>query len=148
MLFPFLGALLAAWLVVASYVIWKIRKSQNQLLHTSGKQAIEDVLNKIIKDIQKTNSDIITATKSLNELKLNSQYHLCKTGVVHFNPFGHVAGKQSFVVAILDRLQNGLVINFIYTHEGVRVYTKKIKSGKGQEYDLSAEEKEAVIKAQ
>ena len=47
-------------------------------------------------------------------------------------------------LALLDKEDSGLIINFIYTHEGVRVYTKKVKQGKGEEYQLSEEEQRAI----
>lgn len=43
--------------------------------------------------------------------------------------------------------KDGIVLNFIYTHEGVRIYTKIVKMGKGEAYELSAEENEAIHSA-
>jgi len=39
------------------------------------------------------------------------------------------------------------VINFMYIPDGVRVYTKKIKEGKGETLELTQEELEAIAKA-
>ena len=73
--------------------------------------------------------------------------HFQKIGLVRFNPFERVGGEQSFVIALLNNLNSGLVINFIYTREGLRTYIKKIREGKGEKYNLSNEEQEAVKKS-
>ena len=67
--------------------------------------------------------------------------------MVRFNPFERSGGEQSFVLALLNNLNSGLVINFIYTREGLRTYIKKVKAGKGEKYELSEEEKEAIDKS-
>ncbi len=76
-----------------------------------------------------------------------SKYYFYKIGMVRFNPFERSGGEQSFVIAVLDKQNNGLVINFIYTRDGLRTYSKKVKNGKGQEYDLSEEEQKAIEKS-
>ena len=68
-------------------------------------------------------------------------------GLVRFNAFGKSEGEQSFVLALLNELGSGVVINFIYIHEGIRVYAKPVKAGKGEQHELSSEEKEAVLYA-
>ncbi len=148
MLLSFLLAFIAAWLIMLSYVIRQIRKSQTQLFHSSRKQTIEEILNQIIKDQTTHTQQWQQLNDQLHQIQVKSQTHLQKIGIVHFNPFGRVGSEQSFVIAVLDELCNGLVMNFIYTHDGVRVYTKKIKLGKGLEYDLSEEEKKAIAQAQ
>ncbi|MCL5091628.1 MAG: DUF4446 family protein [Patescibacteria group bacterium] len=148
MLLPFLLALEAAWLMVLSYIIWRIRKSQMQLFSSSGKQNVEEILNQILQNEDGRHQQWQRLHDQLTRLQEHSQYHLQKIGIVHFNPFGRVGNEQSFVIALLDELNNGLVMNFIYTHEGVRVYTKKIKQGNGLEYELSGEEKTAIAQVQ
>jgi len=45
---------------------------------------------------------------------------------------------------LLNKKNCGLILNFIYTRDGLRVYTKAVKDGKGDKYQLSEEEKKAV----
>ena len=89
----------------------------------------------------------ITLKKELKEEILSSRLHIQKIGLVRFNPFERMGGEQSFIIALLDKEENGLTLNFIHTKEGLRVYTKKIKNGKVEEYDLSEEEKKAIEKS-
>jgi len=92
--------------------------------------------------------------KSLNELKQTleknqekGRAHFQKAGLVRFNPFERLGGEQSYSIALLNDLESGLVITFLYTREGIRVYAKEVVSGKGKEIELSQEEKAAIIKA-
>ncbi len=83
----------------------------------------------------------------LNEHKLASRAHYQKIGVVRFNPFERVGGEQSYSLAILDEKNDGLVITFLYSREGVRVYVKRVVDGHGKDVELSKEEEKAIVMA-
>ncbi len=119
------------WLLILSWALWQIRGyiRKNRILGSG------DV--KLQKDIEQIR-------KELNREIEKSKFYLQKIGLVRFNPFERMGGEQSFIVALLDEQNNGITANFIYTRDGLRVYTKKVKAGKGQEYDLSDEEKKAI----
>lgn len=69
-----------------------------------------------------------------------------KVGFLRFNPFERTGGDQSFVVALLDRDDNGIVISSLYTRDGVRVYAKEIRDGTSK-HALSNEEQQALQQA-
>lgn len=104
---------------------------------------IEDNLNK--------NKELENKLKQLelflNEHKLAAKTHYQKAGVVRFNPFERVGGEQSYSLALLDEKNNGLVITFLYSREGVRVYVKRVVEGRGKDVELSKEEERAVVMA-
>ena len=65
---------------------------------------------------------------------------------VRFNPFKGTTdsgGNQSFATAFLNEGGNGVVISTLYVREHIRIFSKPITKGTS-EYELSAEEKEAV----
>ncbi|GIW64153.1 MAG: hypothetical protein KatS3mg092_0086 [Patescibacteria group bacterium] len=98
------------------------------------------------KDI-KIEKDIYVIKQELqNQINL-SRYYFQKIGLIRYNPFDKTGGKQSFVIALLNKENSGLILNFIYTKEGLRVYTKKVIKGKGAEYELSEEEKQVIEKS-
>ncbi len=70
-----------------------------------------------------------------------------KIGVVRFNPFRDTGGDQSFVLAMLDSRDSGLVLTSIHGREGTRVYIKPIEYGTSR-YPLSKEETAALKTAQ
>lgn len=77
-----------------------------------------------------------------------AEHHLQKIGLVRFNPFDRVGGEQSYSLSLLDTQKTGVVITFLYTHEGVRTYVKQVEKGRGKEVELSKEEENAIVQAQ
>lgn len=71
-----------------------------------------------------------------------------KIGIVQFHALGKTEGEKSFVIALLNNLRTGIVLDFMYIPDGVRVYVKKIKEGKGETLELTEEELEAIKKAE
>lgn len=71
---------------------------------------------------------------------------LSKTGVVTFDAFDDVFGKQSFALAILDQYNTGFVITSLYGNNSSNTYVREIKDGKAS-IPLLEEEQEAVSKA-
>jgi hypothetical protein len=68
--------------------------------------------------------------------------------LVRFNPFGDTGGDQSFVLALLNKESDGIVLSVLNGRTGARIYSKPVKKGAGAEYELSNEEKEAIKKAE
>lgn len=135
------------WLVVLSWIVFKIRKHYYNLITRTKKEHIDGILDELLQQDKNIKSDLEEIKKQVKEETRLSQLHLQKIGLVRFNPFERVGGEQSFVVALLDKENSGIIVNFIYTREGLRAYTKKVKKGKGEEYALSEEEKKAIEKS-
>jgi len=68
---------------------------------------------------------------------------LSKYGVVKYDAFEDVGGKMSFVLALLDRQNTGLVLNAIHSKENCFLYLKEIVNGESY-IVLSKEEIEAL----
>ena len=124
-----------------------MRNHYLNLISRTRKNKIDEVLDEILETDEKIVRDIEIIKKELKEEVKKSQLHYQKIGLLRFNPFERAGGEQSFVISLLDYNNNGVILNFIYTREGLRVYTKKVKNGKGQEYELSEEEKKAIMKS-
>jgi len=135
------------WLLIISIVVFKLKKHYNNLITATKKEKLNEILDILIETDKKQEKEIELLKKNLAGLVVQSQFHIQKIGLVRFNPFERMGGEQSFVVALMDNQDTGITLNFIYTKEGLRVYTKRIKKGKGEEYELSEEEKKAIVKA-
>lgn len=134
---------LNAFLIFHSY---KINKKFDLLLEKGKLKDLKEVLFKQIdktKNQEEVINGIISRVKNLENI---SEKTFQKIGVVRFNPFNNLGGNQSFVIALLDRQNNGFVISSLFIKEGSRVYAKLIKEGKS-EHSLSDEEKEAIERA-
>ena len=135
------------WLIILTYYLIQTRSHYFRLIERTKKQRIDEILEKLMTDDDKNSLEISKSKTEIEKIIKYSTTHFRKVGLVRFNPFGRTEGEKSFVISLLDGMNNGLVINFIYTHEGIRVYAKKVKEGKGEEYQLAEEEKQAVEKA-
>lgn len=69
-----------------------------------------------------------------------------KTAVIRYDAFNETSGRQSSTVAMLDDLDNGVVISAILQREQARVYAKPIVAGRSS-LDLSPEEIAAMEQA-
>lgn len=69
-----------------------------------------------------------------------------KTAIVRFNPFRNTGGDQSFVLAMLDTNDSGLLLTSIHSRDGTRVYIKAVTYG-NTEHNLSKEEATALAQA-
>lgn len=100
---------------------------------------IEKILNDYVKGVKNYFDDVEELKKFSAKLFGIAQKSIQKVGILRFNPFGDVGGDQSFSIALLDSKNNGILITSLFSREGTRVYSKKIKEGKSK-YFLSKEE--------
>ncbi|MFH1826879.1 MAG: DUF4446 family protein [bacterium] len=139
-----IGSLILLWLLMLTYLIFKMRKNYFNLVSKTGKNKIDDILDSLVEDGRKTGAEVVEIKKELHDTISKSNFFIKKIGVVRYNPFGRVGNDQSFVLSLLDNENNGVLINFIYTSDGLRVYTKRTNKGKGKDYQLSEEEEKAI----
>jgi hypothetical protein len=135
------------WLILLTFVFLKLRNHYYNLISTTKKERLDDILDSLIIGEKMLKVEVYELKKKLDGEMKKSALHLQKVGLVRFNPFGTVGGEQSFVAAFVDQENSGIVLNFIYTKEGLRVYTKRVKKGVGVEYELSKEEEIAIEKS-
>lgn len=107
---------------------------------------LEEVISEQLKRMKKTEGDVKKLFKWNKDLQETCDISITKVGLVRFNPFKDTGGDQSFVIALLDSNNNGLVLSSLYTREGTRIYTKPIKKGTST-YHLTKEEEQAIKKA-
>ena len=63
--------------------------------------------------------------------------------MVRYNAYKDTGSDLSFTLALLDRNNNGVVLNGIYARDMSNIYAKPIENGMSK-YVLSNEEKEAI----
>jgi hypothetical protein len=94
-------------------------------------------------DVVEQNRDI---QNSINKIESNMLKCVQKVGFIRYAAFDDVGSDQSFSIALLDNIDNGLVISGISTREHSSVFAKSIEGGKSK-YTLSAEEIQAIDRA-
>lgn len=78
------------------------------------------------------------------EAKVNTS--LSKIGIVNFDAYDDVHGKQSFALAVLNQYNNGFVLTSLYGNNSSNSYMRTIEEGKSSTMLLD-EEKEAIASA-
>ena len=66
-----------------------------------------------------------------------------KIGIIKYNAFNQMGGNVSFSLALLDKQNNGFILNSVHSAEGCYSYTKEIKNGQCS-IELGEEEKQAL----
>jgi hypothetical protein len=67
-------------------------------------------------------------------------------GLVRYDAYGEMSGRQSTSLALLDTNQSGVVLSTIHHREHARLYSKQVHRGKS-DLELSPEETEAIALA-
>ena len=128
------------------FYFYKTNKKFDLLLEKGKIKNLKEILFKQIdktKDQDEIINKIIDRIKNLENI---SEKTFQKIGVIRFNPFDSLGGNQSFVIALLDKQNNGFVISSLFVKDGNRVYAKAVQNG-NSEHSLSDEEKEALKRA-
>ena len=124
----------------------KLNKKYIDFMTGSDGKNLEDTILKRFAEI-----DSLKVSNNINEKniatineELLSTYK--KVGIVKYDAFNEMGGKLSFALAMLDKCNNGYVINAMHSREGCYTYIKEIV--KGESYiTLGEEEKTALEQA-
>lgn len=136
--------LVTIWLILTTLSLRKLRANYLTLTEGGSKKNLDDVLSSVVSDIAISKKDIVHLAERCAKLEKDEQYHLQKIGLLRFNPFKDTGGDQSFILALVDAHDTGIIVTALYSRTGTRWYTKKVHRGKGVELDLSEEEKKAI----
>jgi hypothetical protein len=144
------AVLALAALVVAVVAVTKLRRlradqravlggnrAEDLVSHAAGLQHEFESLHAYVTDVA-TRLDGRLGTA---ELRLDGT--IAYRGLVRYDAYNEMSGRQSTTIALLDANRSGVVISSIHHREQARVYAKQVIDGKG-ELQLSPEEEEAV----
>ena len=139
---------LVIWLTWITIFLLRLKRNYLILTHGINRKTIDVVLSSISKDINKSKEDIAKLAARCDTIEREEQLHIQKIGLLRFNPFKDTGGDQSFILALVDAFNTGVIITALYSRSGTRWYTKKIFKGRGTEHELSEEEKKALQMAE
>lgn len=134
------------WLVTLTVFIVRIISRDRRLTAGQG-QNLTQILEKLAKGQQLNQSSVQQILEEIAKIKIASRKNFQKYALARFNPFEDTGGDQSFVAAILDGANNGLVISSLHSRGGTRVYAKQVENAKATDHKFSKEEQEVVEKA-
>jgi hypothetical protein len=134
--------LLVATIILLMRVI-SLEKVRKQFYSQSTERSMESILVDQNRLITTLNKELKKAEDKLEMLTEKNKNNFQKIGFIRFNPFDDAGGNISFVIALLDDHNNGIVLSSLHGREGTRVYAKAVKNGES-ESKLTEEEAKAI----
>ncbi len=133
--------------IISLYISFKIYKKYEKTMSKLGEgKDFSEMLSKYIEQVNKLNERDDQIIEVCNNINKELTKCIKKVGLIRYDAFGNTKNNLSFALALLDRENNGIIINSIYGQDNSNVYSKPIVKGTSK-YNLSYEEKEAIKKA-
>ena len=104
---------------------------------------LDQMLKNYLKEVREIKQDNSEIKAYYTKLDYDIGSGIQKAGLIRYNAFQNVGSDLSFALALLDRENNGVVLNGLYGSESSNIYAKPIKNGESS-YKLSEEELEAI----
>lgn len=140
----FLAILAVALLALALWTRWQMGALREALKGSTG-ESLETILRKHLETAKQLTVKADETSQRLAELEQHAIATRGSIGLVRFDAFPDVSGKNSFALAIQSEEGDGVVLTSITGREMTRIYCKEISRGKADQ-PLTHEE-EASLKA-
>lgn len=124
----------------------KLKKGYKAFMTGKGARNLEDTLIKRLNQVDALIESNDENKKNIKSLFANMQLTYQKMGLIKYDAFNEMGGKLSFSLAMLDKRNNGYIINAMHTREGCYTYIKEIVDGNSI-IVLSEEEQKALDRA-
>jgi len=122
----------------------KLNKKYKKFMAGADGATLESQILSKFQEIDKLNLDSEKIKTEIEQIQENLSICYQKVGVVKYDAFKEMGGKLSFVVALLDKNNNGILLNSVHSsREGCYTYLKEIIKGESF-LELSGDEKKAL----
>jgi len=137
-------ALVAIGLAVyAAYTLHRVGKIRSAFGDKNRPVDLEELLSVLAVKIRNLEPDTETLAANANSARYHTGTTVQKVGLVRFNSFADEGGNLSFVCALLDEHDTGVVFTSMHGRQQNRIYAKQIYRGTS-ETPLSGEEEQAI----
>lgn len=137
-------SLFLIWVGVLTFFVFRFYSYFMHLTKSPKGDSFLSILDELMKKTKENEMVLEKLSKHCDKLDKEGSLHIQKVGLVRFNPFKDTGGDQSFILALVDGQDSGVVISSLHTRTGTRWYAKRVEKGKGVEYALSDEEQKAL----
>jgi hypothetical protein len=125
----------------------RLNKKYKKFMKGSSGENLEYIIQDKFAEIDKLKTDTDIIRNEIENINENLLASIQKIGIVRYDAFKEMGGKLSFALAMLDKNNNGIILNSIHSsREGCYVYLKEIINGESY-IELSKEEKIALEQA-
>lgn len=142
----FLLALLAIGLLLIAHI--RLERKFYRLVNRGKSQTLDETIHFLTDKSKEYDVFRKELEKYLTQVETRLRQSVQGMGMVRFNPFKGTGsgGNQSFATAFINESGNGIVLSSLYSRDHVSLFAKPIRKFES-EFDLTAEEKEALTKA-
>ena len=123
-----------------------MKKKYNIMMEGSEGKSIEKIIKEYTDDVKLLKETYENNTKSIKDIYDKMQYTFQKVGIVKYDAFHEMGGKLSFALCMLDKVNNGYIINVMHSNNGCFAYIKEVVDGKSY-IELGDEENQALQQA-
>lgn len=139
--------LLLVYIIILSVKHAKLNKKYKKFMTGASGENLESQVIARFADIDNLKEDTKKINDELAKVKENLMITYQKVGVVKYDAFREMGGKLSFVLALLDKNNNGVLLNSVHSsREGCYTYLKEIIKGESF-LELSEDERKALDQA-
>lgn len=137
-------ALYFVWFLILTGLFLRFYLYYSNIIKNGKKQSVIALIQDVLKQEEENKKTLDKVIQECDKLKKDGLSHIQKIGLVRFNPFKDTGGDQSFILALVDAEDTGVVISSLHTRTGTRWYAKNVSRGRGIEYELSEDESRAL----
>jgi len=139
--------ILMIFIIILSVKQRKLNKKYKQFMTGANAQNLEGQILMRFADIDNLKEETKKLNTELEKVKENLLVAYQKVGIVKYDAFKEMGGKLSFVLALLDKNNNGILMNSVHSsREGCYTYLKEIIKGESF-LELSEDERMALDQA-
>ena len=141
-----ISLILLILVVIQIFQIRKLKAKYNKFMGGKDVKSLEKQIERIIVDSRYLKEISNENKKNIKDLNEELQDTFCKVGIVKYDAFKQMGGMLSFSIALLNKKDNGYILNSVHSAEGCYTYVKEVTAGICN-LELSDEEKTALSQA-
>jgi len=120
-----------------------LNRTYDRFMQGKNMESMEEIVMKQFDRLELLEESDKEKRKAIKKIEGDLTKAYQKSGIVKYDAFRELSGSLSYALALLDKENNGVLINSMYSREGNYSYIKEIKDGKSS-INLSEEEKKAL----
>lgn len=124
----------------------KLKKKYNTFMKGEDGKSVEKLVKGSLDSIEQIRFASEENSRAVKDIYEKMQYVFQKVGIVKYDAFHEMGGKLSFALCMLDKLNNGYIINVMHSNNGCFAYIKEVVDGNSY-IELGGEEKQALEQA-
>lgn len=132
--------ILSVWTAALTVIFVRFYLYYSNASGKGKKKSIVEILDVVLKKEEQHEQEVQRLSRYCEFLEKKMSYQIQKVGLMRFNPFNDTGGDQSFILALVDDHNTGVIISGLHTRSGTRWYAKKIIEGEALEHPLSKDE--------